>query len=467
VRLPEFFRTTTFRWALTFAAVFAAGMIVLSGFIYWQTVGYLTLRVDNELLDHAAAIARAPSGERARRVQQYLESDVPLLKIAGLFDVSGTVLAGNLKAVPTGLPAPGQVGAIQVPVIATGGPQKQSLRVVVLRLTGDHLLVLGRSVRAVEEITEIVTRALLLAVLPTIALALIGGAMLSRGAVSRIAAVHRTSRLIMAGRLGERLAVRGRNDDLDKLARIVNEMLDEIERLMGEAKGVGEDIAHDLRTPLTRLRGRIEGALSTIPQTDALAARLGLAIDDIDQILGTITAILRIAEVEQGQRRAGFREVDLDDVMREAVELYEPTAEEKGIALAIVGWAGVRVRGDGDLLFEAVSNLLDNAIKFTPPDGRVEISTRRQSAGPSIRVTDTGPGIPSGDFKQMLRRFHRGDRSRNTPGAGLGLSLVAAIARLHGYGLVLQESRGGCCIDLECWPRDPAHRAAELTSTVT
>jgi signal transduction histidine kinase len=457
VRLPEFFQTTAFRWALAFAAVFAAGMLLLSGFIYWQTVGYLTQRVDDELLDHARAIVRAPAAERAGRVRRYLESDVTLLKIAGLFDVSGAALAGNLQAVPAGLPTSSGVGEIEVPVSSTGG--EQSVRVVAWHLSDGTLLVLGRSVRAVEEINEIVTRALLLALLPTILLALIGGTVLSRGAVSRIAAVHRTSRLIMAGRLAERLPIEGTNDDFDKLARIVNEMLAEIERLMSEAKGVGEDIAHDLRTPLTRLRGRIEGALSTTLSADALAPTLGLAIDDIDQLLGTITAILRIAEVEHGQRRAGFREVDLNDVLREAVELYEPTAEEKGVVLTVINGPADPVRGDGDLLFEAVANLLDNAIKFTPAQGRVVVSLRQQSAGPSIRVTDTGPGIPDGDLNKVSRRFHRGDRSRNTPGAGLGLSLVAAIVRLHGYGLVLHANAPGCCIDIECWPHETDVRA--------
>jgi signal transduction histidine kinase len=454
VRLPEFFHTTAFRWALGFAAVFAAGMLLLSGFIYWQTVGYLTRRVDNELLDHARAIARAVPDERAERIRRYLESDVSLLKIAGLFASSGAVLAGNLEAIPPGLPTSSLVGEIDIPVASEGRGQRQSVRVVVLHLAGGGLVVLGRSVRAVEEINEIVTRALLLALLPAILLALIGGVVLSKGAVSRIAAVHRSSRLIMAGRLGERLPIRGRNDDFDKLARIVNEMLDEIERLMSETKGVGEDIAHDLRTPLTRLRGRIEGALTATPPTSALATSLGLAIEDIDQLLGTIAAILRIAEVEHGQRRAGFRDVDLNDVLREAVDLYEPTAEEKGVVLTVVNGAANQVRGDGDLLFEAVANLLDNAIKFTPARGRVEVSLGQRSAGPVIRVADNGPGIPSSEFKRVLRRFHRGDRSRNTPGAGLGLSLVAAIVRLHGYGLVLHESVPGCCMELECWPHE-------------
>lgn len=439
---------------MALAGVFAAGTILLSAFIYWETVGYLTRRVDSELQDHAQAIAGVSSAARIERVQRYLETDVRLLKIAGLFDASGQPLAGNLRGVPPGLPVVGRAGDVEISDIDGDRIERQSIRVLAVQMPDGNLLVLGRSVRAVEEISEIVTRALLLALVPTILLGLIAGVVLSRGAVSRIAAVHRTSRLIMAGQLGERLPTRGRNDDFDKLARIVNEMLDEIERLMAQAKGAGEDIAHDLRTPLTRLRGRIERTLSvTAPESD-LAGSLEAAIGDIDQILGTITAILRIAEVEHGQRRAGFRDVDLADVIREAADLYEPVAEAKGVTLTVGTGHPATTRGDGDLLFEAVANLLDNAIKFTPAGSDVEVMLRHESEGPSIRVSDEGPGIPAADFPRVLRRFQRGDRSRRTPGTGLGLSLVASIARLHGFGLVVRDHQKGFSIELHCWAHD-------------
>ena len=223
---------------------------------------------------------------------------------------------------------------------------------------------------------------------------------------------------------------------------------------MIEAKGAGEDIAHDLRTPLTRLRGRLERTLSAVAAESDTVTSLGLAIEDVDQILGTITAILRIAEVEHGQRRAGFRDVDLADVVREATDLFEPIGEEKGIVLTVNHGSASRTRGDGDLLFEAVANLLDNAIKFAPANGQVEISLQQRPAGPSIQVSDNGPGIPAADFTKVIRRFHRADRSRSTAGTGLGLSLVASIVRLHGYGLVLHERAQGCCIELECWPHE-------------
>jgi signal transduction histidine kinase len=451
----EFFRTTSFRWAIAFAAVLAVGMGLLSGFIYWQTARFLTRRVAAELRE----FAHLPTPDRRLApndpLQRFFSHDPEQIRIGGVFDAAGHPLAGNLNQIPTGLPPIGVAGELKIRPAGSGAPETQKIRVLAQRLPDGHLLVLGRSVTAVHEINAIVSGGLLLALIPLILLALIGGVLLSRGALRRIAEVHGTSRQIMAGQLSKRLAVRGGNDDFDKLARIVNEMLDEIERLMLQAKGAGEDIAHDLRTPLTRLRGRLERALSAAPPSTDVAMHLGTAIEDIDQILGTITAILRIAEVEHGQRRAGFREVDLVDVVREATDLYEPTAEQKGIAVDVrIATAGA-VLGDGDLLFEAVANLLDNAIKFTPSNGRVEVFVEQRTLGPSIRVADSGPGIPSADFTKVMRRFYRADRSRQTPGTGLGLSLVASIVRLHGFGLVLEDRKAGCCIELECWPHEP------------
>ena len=455
MRRPELFKTTTFRWALAFAAVFSVGVLLLALFIYWQTVGYLTHRVDLELVRNAQQIARAAPDERRELIERYLNSGDNVLRLAGIFGPAGRLEAGNLRSIPAGLPLSGQIAVMRLPINDGHRPQLRSVRALALTMPGALTLVLERSPADFDEISEIITRALALALAPALLLALTGGWILSRGAVKRIAAVHGASRLIMAGKLGERLPTRGTQDDFDKLACIVNEMLDEIERLMVEAKGVGEDIAHDLRTPLTRLRTRIERVLETLPPTTEASARLSVALEDIDQVLVTIKAILRIAEVEHGQRRGAFRDVDLNDVLQEAVDLYEPIAEAKGVELVFREARGGSTRGDPDLLFEAVSNLLDNAIKFTPQSGRVEVSLQQESRGPSIRVADTGPGISPADFPKLLRRFQRGDRSRGTPGTGLGLSLVAAIARLHGFALTQCQARQGCCIELQCWPREP------------
>jgi signal transduction histidine kinase len=467
VRQLEFFRTTSFRWTIAFATVFAIGMGLLAGIIYWQTARYITRRVDTELRVYAQLATRERRLEANDPLQRFFEADPEKVKIGGLFDANGHPVAGNLRQIPSGLPPLGVPGELKVRP-AKGTPRMQSLRVIAQRLPDGRLLVLGRSMTVVQGIDEIVTGGLLLSLIPMILLALSGGILLSRSTLRRIAEVHGTSRQIMAGQLSKRLAIRGNNDDFDKLARIVNEMLDQIERLMLQAKGAGEDIAHDLRTPLTRLRGRLERALSARSGGPDIAATLGTAIEDIDQILGTITAILRIAEVEHGQRRAAFRTVDLADVVREATDLYEPIAEEKGIVIDVSIEQVNGVIGDGDLLFEAAANLLDNAIKFTPRNGRVEVRVQESALGPSMRVKDSGPGIPAGDFTKVLRRFYRADHSRHTQGSGLGLSLVASIVRLHGFGLVLDDCKAGCCIGIECWPHESSVAAAhDSTGTGT
>jgi signal transduction histidine kinase len=450
----EFFRTTSFRWAIAFAAVLAIGMGILSGFIYWRTTRFLIRRADSELQESAQIAAREPSLQSDNPLERFFDHDPTQIKIAGLFDPAGHPLGGNLKQIPSGLPPLGSTGELEIPDGASDSHGTERLRVLTQRLPDGRLLVLGRGLTTVHEVEEIVRGGLLLALVPMLLLSIVGGIVLSRTALRRIGEVHRTSRQIMAGQLNKRLTVRGGNDDFDKLARIVNEMLDEIERLMLQAKGAGEDIAHDLRTPLTRLRGRLERALSVGPGNPDITGTIGTAIEDIDQILGTIAAILRIGEVEHGQRRAGFREVDLADVVREATDLYEPIAEEKGIAVHVRLETVSPVRGDGDLLFEAVANLLDNAIKFTPRSGRVEVCVRVGRYGPAIRVVDSGPGIAAADFTKVLRRFYRGDRSRQTPGTGLGLSLVASIVRLHGFDLVLEDRAAGCCIEIECWSHE-------------
>ena len=450
MRRIEFFRTASFRWTIAFAAIFVVAIGLLTGFIYWQTTGYLIRRVDRELQEFAEQSVPASPGPSGP-LQSFFNDDPRQVKIAGLFAPDGRPLAGNLSRVPPGLPPLGVPGGLKFEVATGGRVRLEPLRVLARRLPDGRLLVLGRGVSATHEIDEIVTAGLLLVLVPSLLLALAIGIFISRGTLERIADFHRSSRLIMAGEMSRRLPVRGTDDDFDKLARIVNEMLDEIERLMAQAKGTGEDIAHDLRTPLTRLRGRLERSLARGPLETNLQASLSAAMEDIDQLLGTIGAILRIAEVDHGQRRAAFRQVDLADVVREALDLYEPFAEQKGISLELHAQPMGEVRGDGDLLFEAVANLIDNAIKFTPPGGQVRVMMRESGHGPLIRVADSGPGIAPEDFPKVLGRFYRADPSRNTVGTGLGLSLVASIARLHGFGLALCEQPAGCCIEIRCW----------------
>jgi signal transduction histidine kinase len=319
------------------------------------------------------------------------------------------------------------------------------------RLADGQMLVLGRTTEALEEVTEIVTRAMALAIIPALVLSVIGGTVLSRATLRRVEAVHRACRSIMEGHFDRRLPLRGGHDEFDRLAVIVNTMLNEIERLMTEVKGAGDAIAHDLRTPLTRLRARLERSVAAIEGDPPVKAALQKSLGDIDQLLVTVAALMRIAEVEQSRRRENFESVDLGEIVTVLTEFYQPIAEENGLAFVVDRHPTPSVEGDGDLLFEALANLVDNAIKFTPEGGKVGIDLASTPEGPIVQVWDNGPGIPKAERGAVLRRFYRVDRSRHLPGTGLGLSLVAAIVRLHSFSLALDERPdGGCRATLLC-----------------
>jgi signal transduction histidine kinase len=237
------------------------------------------------------------------------------------------------------------------------------------------------------------------------------------------------------------------------LAEIVNSMLDEIAKLMDDVKGIGEDIAHDLRTPLTRVRARLERARDHSKTHEEFVDAVDKSITGIDQTLAIVTALLRIAEMEQDQKSPSFAPVDLADVVHAVEELYEPIAEDKGLCLLARIDDCPLVLGDKDLLMEAIANLVDNAIKFTPAPGEVCIELRHGAEGPVLSVRDTGPGIAESDRENVLRRFFRSDRSRHSPGVGLGLNLVAAVANRHGVTLAIKEAHPGCVMELQGFRR--------------
>jgi signal transduction histidine kinase len=259
---------------------------------------------------------------------------------------------------------------------------------------------------------------------------------------------------IMRGDLGARLPVSERRDEVDMLATIVNRMLDRIERLLGEVKGVSDSIAHDLRTPLTRLRAQLYRMQTESDPTDPRTAMLERCIVDTDALLDRFRALLRISELEDLRRRAGFAEVDLGDTLRRVHELYTPVAEDKGVTLTLTLDQPQSVNADAHLLIEALSNLVANAIKFTPAQGTVELRGGRTPNGPRIDVLDNGPGIPTAERGAVLQRFYRSESGRETPGFGLGLSIVAAIIRLHDFRLEISDNAPrGARLTLYCWPQ--------------
>jgi signal transduction histidine kinase len=280
---------------------------------------------------------------------------------------------------------------------------------------------------------------------------LLAGAWLSVRAQRRVEEVNQRVQRIIAGDLRERLPHRNVNDPFSRLAVIVNSMLDEMETMINALAGVGNDIAHDLRTPLTRARLSLERGRTHATTLEQLQNVTDKAIGGIDQSLAIITALLRLTEIENSRRSAGFGNVALHEILREVCDIYEPIAEDKSIKLGVDIDRKLHVWGDRDLLFEAVANLVDNAIKFTPAGGKVGLDLLRGDRGTIVRVSDTGPGIGEQEREAVLRRFYRSDKMRNTPGVGLGLSLVAAITKLHGFRLIIHPGSGGrieiVCLD--------------------
>ena len=445
--LPEFMRTTGFRWTLLISGAFAICILLMFVFVYWQTSVYMTAKVDQLISDHAEALAGATPEQQPQAVNDYLREDPRRVKLAGLFDANGKRVIGNIENIPPGLRADGYAQDATLVRVDLMGRATQVARAVRRRLDNGETIVVGRNVDELTAIGKIVGRALMLGLIPALCLSLAAGTLLSVRAQKRIEEVNRKVQRIVAGELRERLPIKGVNDPFDRLAVIVNGMLDEIEALLQSVAGTGDDIAHDLRTPLTRVRVTLERGRQNAASLEELGSSIDQAIVGLDQSLAIITALLRISEIEHNRRVAGFSQVALADLVREIGDLYEPIAEDKRVTFLIAAKEDIIVRGDRDLLFEAIANLVDNAVKFTPEGGQVEISLAREGDEGVVRVRDTGPGIAAAECELVARRFYRSDKSRSNLGLGLGLSLVAAIVKLHGFRFAISPGPG-CVVEI-------------------
>ena len=407
--LPEFMRTTGFRWTLLISGAFAICILLMFVFVYWQTSVYMTAKVDQLISDHAEALAGATPEQQPQAVNDYLREDPRRVKLAGLFDANGKRVIGNIENIPPDLRADGYAQDAALVRVDLMGRATQAARAVRRRLDTGETIVVGRNVDELTAIGKIVGRALMLGLIPALCLSLAAGALLSIRAQKRIEEVNRKVQRIVAGELRERLPIKGVNDPFDRLAIIVNGMLDEIEALLQSVAGTGDDIAHDLRTPLTRVRVTLERGRQNAASLEDLRSSIDQAIVGLDQSLAIITALLRISEIEHNRRVAGFSQVALADLVREIGDLYEPIAEDKRVSFLIAAKEEIIVRGDRDLLFEAIANLVDNAVKFTPEGGQVELSLAREGDEGVVRVRDTGPGIAVAEREHVARRFYRSD----------------------------------------------------------
>ena len=438
------FRSTAVRLALGYAMIFVLSSLLLVGFLWWRTAAYLDREVNAVILADTRAI-----GDRLRdfgllgaieAINERVGKSDDARAIYLLTDPALAPLAGNLAAWPLGLG--GEQGWHQIPL--TFRNQLHATRVLYVALPSGFNLLVGRDVQDREAIRQAILDALGWAAAVAVLLATVGGLLVRRAVLGRVDAINLTTEAIIHGDLSKRLPARDSSDEFDRLAQTINGMLQQIGILFEGVRSSSNAVAHDLRTPLAELRGRLETLLRTRPEPQAAFREIGEAVADLDRVIGVFNALLRLAEIDSGTRLSGFREVRLEDIAAEVAELYGPVAEDEGVALTLEAGEGMAVNGDPFLLAQALGNLVDNAVKYCPKGGAVTLSLTRTGDGRvAAAVADDGPGIPDAEKARVVERFYRGAASRDMPGVGLGLSLVAAVAHLHGGVLTLADADPG------------------------
>jgi signal transduction histidine kinase len=425
------FRSTSLRLAALYTAVFALAVLTLGIVTFFATRSALSEQFDARIRSESAAMVQEYNVEGVNGVVQAVhERDLtPGSLDYGVFDAGGRRLAGRLSG----------TAAAGWSVMPWSDGDK--IRILTVGLPSGGRLMVGDEEDRIEVLDGVVLKGFGLAFAGVIILGVAGGYALSRDVHRRMAAIAGTAEAIIGGDLGRRVPMRGSDDDLDRLAATLNRMLDRIGALMESLKQVSSDVAHDLRTPLTRLRQKLEASL-TAPGERAHAVES--ALTDLDAILDTFAALLRIAQVESGARRAAFRPLDLASLARTVTEAFAPSAEEGGQTLILDEAAGpLWVEGDAELLTQMLVNLVENAIRHAGPGAAIIVRASRQGAGAMLGVFDNGPGAPAAEHERLFDRFYRLERSRSTPGSGLGLALVAAVARLHGAEVGLGDAAPG------------------------
>lgn len=449
--MTRLLNTSAFRLAAIYFTLFATSVLALLSFIYFSTADFVESQAEEtidaeirglaeqyrehglaglvEIIDQRVAAAQRTQGRIDDTI--YLITDPLLHKLAGNLDTwPQAVEQGN--------------GWVSFPVTAEikGTTENDNARASVIVLPGNFHLLVGRNLRDARLFRLRITNTLAWAALITLLLGVIGGLLMTRNMLRKVDAVNRTSTRIIHGDLSQRVPVSGTGDEFDQLAQNLNAMLDQIERLMAGMRQVTDNIAHDLRTPLARLRSRLEVTLIEKPDVTRYGDALRDTINEADRLLGTFNALLSIAEAEAGSRRDGLEAVDLAEIARDVAELYEPVADDAGLGFQLAVGDKVMVRGDRHLLSQAIANLLDNALKYTR-EGKVALSVGTRAGKARVEVSDTGPGVPADRRGVVFDRFVRLEGSRSTPGNGLGLSLVRAVAKLHDGTVWLEDNRPG------------------------
>jgi signal transduction histidine kinase len=458
VLLVKTLTSSTFRLALIAIATFGMIVSAIFSYVYLSTSSYVRSRSDRAIVTEYSSLRDAyeRSGRDGlidlirQRVADKGFADAAYI----LVDPSSAVLAGNLKEWPSTVAATKGWVEFRAPEPSPTAAGRPLLRGMFDTFPDGDSLLVAKDISDLDGFTDQIKTAVALGVALIFALAAVASILVTRRTVGRIEQINATSRAIMLSGLDKRIPLRGTNDEWDRVAENLNLMLDRIETLVGEVKQVSDNVAHDLRTPLTRMRGRLEKAYhgQRIGEDDQLL--IGDTIGDLDAVLRIFSSITRIAQIETQARKGAFRTVNLVEIAGEVVELYDAAAEQDGTRLTIAGEREVLVTGDRDLIFDAIANLVDNAIKHGRHGGQVVVANENIEGRPVISIADDGPGIPADECEHVFKRFYRLEHSRYAPGNGLGLSLVAAVARLHGARIEMLDNAPGLLLKL--WFSAPA-----------
>ena len=438
------FYSTALRIGLAQAGAGIFTLVLLTMMIWWTTAarlnGELNAKIEEDTRNIAAIVQSSGTPAASQMIESRVGAGLDEDEILLLSNTSLRRFAGNLPAWPLDAPRQSGWGTI---IIARGGRFSQARVLHTVLSDGDHLLV-GQDLQDRDVLQTQIQAGLLGAAFMLVATGIIGVWLVRRRFVVRIEEIDATAQAIVSGKLQARLPVKDERDELDLLAGTINRMLDQIEQLIGGVRNVSNAIAHDLRTPLAELRARLETLLLDRQVSGHVADEMEGAIDDTDRLITTFNALLRLAELDSGARRSGFSRIDASKIIAQAVELYAPVADAKSVALTSRSIGPVNLDGDSAMLAQAVANLLDNALKYAPPGTDVLVTMDRQMDDTvALAVLDHGPGIPAGERPRVTERFFRGAGSAGTSGVGLGLSMVAAIARLHGGKLELDDNHPG------------------------
>ena len=437
-----------------YAVIFSILVMLLLGLVGRAVTSAMERDIDAVLHWQLIYFDSFPVSELAEAVRRRSEHERMHPNYYGLFAADGRTLAGDILVRPQSVPVSRDGVTLTLRLDASGSDSSPMVRAMAERRANGETLVVARDLTSILRMRQTIINALIAGGILCMTAGVLGAFALSVKQVRRLKAVRRVTQRIAQGDLGQRLPIGGR-DEIDMLAHLVNHMLAEVERLMNEVKGACDGIAHDLRTPLARVRTlliRIDERTHSV-QDEALEQLIDKARRETDALLERFRAMLRISEIGTLQRRGGFDEMQFDTLVQEVGELFEPLAESRSIGFVVKTAPVGPTHADRALMFEALSNLLDNAIKFTPDGGTVRLQLIHTASGPQIDVIDNGPGIPDDERDAVLQRFYRGERTRHLAGSGLGLSIVSAVVNVHDFAMHIRNANPGTCVSIECWTR--------------